>query len=316
MSRLRADLALLLAALLWGSTFVVQKVAFLDDTGAVATGADALGPLTFSGLRFLLGALVVLPLAVREARRARADARPVRAVDRLGFVLCGVMLFAGTITQQIGIIGTSVTNAGFLTALYVPLVPVLALFLFRRLPHWAVWPGVVGCTAGTWLLNGGRLDGFSEGDLWVIGSAVFWALHVICVGTFVERSGRAIGLACVQFVTVGVLGTGAAVLVEAPTWAAVSGAAFEIVYAGVLSVGVGYTLQVVGQRGAHPADAALILSSEMVFAALAAAVVLGERLAVAQWGGAALILAAILAVEMLPFLHTGRARVRGSAELR
>lgn len=309
MSRLTADLALLCAAIVWGSTFVVQKVAFLDETGAVAEGPDALGPLTFSGIRFLLGALVVLPLALREARRARSAGHgATRPVDRLGFVLCGVMLFLGTVTQQIGIIGTSVTNAGFLTALYVPLVPVLALVLFRKAPHWAVWPGVLGCTAGTWFLNGGRLDGFSDGDLWVIGGALFWALHVICVGTFVGRSDRPIGLACVQFLTVGVLGTAAALAIEAPTWAALSGATFEILYAGLLSVGVGYTLQVVGQRGAHPADAALILSSEMVFAALAAAIVLGERLTPAQGAGAALILCSIIAVEILPFLRKATRR--------
>ncbi|WP_404384639.1 DMT family transporter [Caenispirillum salinarum] len=303
--RLVADLTLLLAAAIWGSTFVVQKLAFVDEQGAVETGADALGPLAFTGSRFILGALVILPLALRERTRAPATTRPV---DRLGFVLCGVMLFAGSFTQQVGIIHTSVTNAGFLTALYVPMVPVLALFLFRKLPHWAVWPGVIGCTAGTWFLNGGRLDGFSDGDLWVIGGAIFWALHVICVGTFVARSDRPLGLACTQFLTVGVLGMAGAAALESPSVAALTGAAFEIAYAGILSVGVAFTLQVVGQRGAHPADAALILSSEMVFAALSAAIVLGERLTVAQMGGAGLILASILVVEALPFLRTKRRR--------
>lgn len=305
MSRLRADLTLLLAAMIWGSTFVVQKLAFVDDGTAEAAGGDALGPLAFTGIRFLLGALVVLPLALRETTRAEAPARPV---DRLGFVLCGVLLFAGSITQQIGIIGTSVTNAGFLTALYVPLVPVLGLFLLRRRPHWGVWPGVAGCMLGTWFLNGGDLTRMSEGDLWVVGGAVFWALHVICVGTFVGRTGRALTLACTQFATVGSVGLFAALLLEQPSWQAISGAWFEIAYAGVLSVGVAFTLQVIGQRGAHPADAAIILSSEMVFAALAGAIVLGERLHVDQYTGAGLILFSILAVEALPFLRRTAAR--------
>lgn len=303
--RLIADLTLLLTAILWGSTFVVQKLAFVDDTGAVATGDDTLGVLAFTGSRFILGALVILPLALRE--RARAPMVTARG-DRWGFVLCGVLLFVGSYTQQVGIIHTSVTNAGFLTALYVPMVPVLALILFRTLPHWAVWPGAVGCTLGTWFLNGGRLDGFSEGDLWVIGSALFWALHVIAVGTFVGRSSRPLGLACTQFFTVGVLGMAGAFMVETPSLGAMTDAAFEIGYAGVLSVGVAYTLQVVGQRGAHPADAALILSSEMVFAAIAAALVLGERLTLEQMAGAALILVSILVVEALPFLHAKRRR--------
>lgn len=306
MSRLRADLTLLLAAMIWGSTFVVQKLAFMDEEGAAAPVVPeegTLGPLAFTGIRFLLGALVVLPLALRETAKA---AEPARPVDRLGFVLCGVLLFTGSITQQIGIIGTSVTNAGFLTALYVPLVPILGLFLLRRRAHWAVWPGVAGCTLGTWFLNGGDLTAVSDGDMWVMAGAIFWALHVICVGTFVGRTGRALTLACTQFTAVGAIGLTAALLLEQPSWQAVSGAWFEIVYAGVLSVGVAFTLQVVGQRGAHPADAAIILSSEMVFAALSGAIVLGERLHVDQYAGAALILGSIVAVEALPFLHRPR----------
>lgn len=309
--RLIADLTLLLTAVLWGTTFVVQKLAFVDEQGAIETGDDALGALAFTGSRFILGALVILPLALRE--RTRSTAATTRG-DRLGFILCGALLFAGSYTQQVGIIHTSVTNAGFLTALYVPMVPVLALMLFRKLPHWAVWPGVAGCTVGTWFLNGGRLDGFSSGDLWVIGSALFWASHVIAVGFFVGRSERPLGLACTQFFTVGVLGMSCAFLVETPTLGALTGATFEIVYAGVLSVGVAYTLQVVGQRGAHPADAALILSSEMVFAAIAAAIILDERLSLEQMTGAGLILASILIVEALPFIHAKR-RQRGSASM-
>lgn len=306
MSRLRADLTLLLAAMIWGSTFVVQKLAFLDDAGAAAPAVPedgALGPLAFTGIRFLLGALVVLPLALRETGRAPAPAQPI---DRLGFVLCGVLLFTGSITQQVGIIGTSVTNAGFLTALYVPLVPILGLFLLKRRPHWAVWPGVLGCMVGTWFLNGGDLTAVSDGDLWVMAGAVFWALHVICVGTFVGRSGRALTLACTQFATVGAIGLTAALLLEQPSWSAVSAAWFEIAWAGALSVGVAFTLQVIGQRGAHPADAAIILSSEMVFAAISGAVVLGERLHPDQYLGAALILGSILAVEALPYLRRPR----------
>lgn len=308
MSRLRADLILLLAAMIWGSTFVVQKLAFLDEAGEATAAVPqdgALGPLAFTGIRFLLGALVVLPLALRETARAEAAARPV---DRLGFVLCGVLLFTGSITQQVGIIGTSVTNAGFLTALYVPLVPLLGLFLLRRRPHWAVWPGVAGCTLGTWFLNGGDLTGMSQGDLWVTAGTVFWALHVICVGTFVTRSGRPLTLACSQFVTVGTVGLIAALLLEQPSWQSISAAWFEIAWAGCLSVGIAFTLQVIGQRGAHPADAAIILSSEMVFAALAGAIVLGERLAPDQYAGATIILVSIIAVEVLPFLHKRKVR--------
>lgn len=300
MSRLTANLLLLAAAALWGSTFVVQKTAFdgFGDDGAI-------GPMAFTGARFLLGALVVLPLAWREGRLA---AGPVRRLDRLGFVACGGALFSGSLLQQIGIIQTSVTNAGFLTGTYVPLVPVLALLLWRRRPHWVVWPAALGCVAGTWLLNGGSLTRFAPGDVWVLAGAVFWALHVTLVGIFVTRSDRPLTLASTQFVVAGLCGVVAAVAVEPVSVTGFSGAAGEILYAGILSVGVAFTLQVIGQRNTHPAAAAIILSSEMVFAALAGAIVLGERMALGQAFGAAVILGCIVAVEVLPVLRRPQAQ--------
>lgn len=298
MSRLTANLLLLVAAALWGSTFVVQKTAF-DDFGA----ADSIGPMAFTGARFLLGALVVLPLAWREG--AGADV-PVTRLDRVGFVACGGALFMGSLLQQIGIIHTSVTNAGFLTGTYVPLVPVLALLLWRKRPHWIVWPAALGCLGGTWLLNGGSLTRFAVGDLWVLAGALFWALHVTLVGIFVTRSGRPLTLASTQFAVAGLCGVVAAGIAESTSVAALSGALTEILYAGILSVGVAFTLQVVGQRNTHPAAAAIILSSEMVFAALAGAIVLGERLAPGQALGAAVILGCIVAVEVLPALRRPR----------
>lgn len=304
MSRLRANLTLLLAAMIWGSTFVVQKIAFMGETGEADMGGNAgAGPLVFTGARFLLGALVVMPLALRERRRAP---RPLTRGDMLGFVLCGLALFTGSFTQQIGIIYTSVTNAGFLTGLYVPMVPVLALLLFRHWPHWAVWPAAVGCVAGTYLLNGGTLTKFAEGDLWVLGGAVFWALHVTFVGIFVSRCHRPLALACMQFFTVGVVGIAAGLVIEQPSLTAFGDIAFEVVWAGVMSVGIAFTLQVIGQRHTHPAAAAIILSSEMMFAALSGAVFLGERLGPGQLGGGAFILASILVVELIPYLRRPR----------
>lgn len=303
MSRLRANLTLLLAAMIWGSTFVVQKIAFMGEDGGAADADAAVGPFAFTGARFLLGALVVLPLALRERRRA---ARPLDRWDALGFVLCGLALFTGSFTQQIGIIYTSVTNAGFLTGLYVPMVPVLALLLFRHWPHWAVWPAAVGCVIGTYLLNGGTLTRFAAGDLWVLGGAVFWALHVTFVGIFVARCHRPLALACVQFLTVGLAGLAAGAVVEQPSLAAFADIGFEVLWAGFMSVGIAFTLQVIGQRHTHPAAAAIILSSEMMFAALSGAIFLGERLGPAQLGGGAFILAGILAVELAPFLRRPR----------
>lgn len=303
MSRLQANLTLLLAAMIWGSTFVVQKIAFMGEDGGGADADAAVGPFAFTGARFVLGAMVVLPWALRENRRA---ARPLDRWDALGFVLCGCALFAGSVTQQIGIIHTSVTNAGFLTGLYVPMVPVLALLLFRHWPHWAVWPAAVGCVAGTYLLNGGTLTRFAVGDLWVLGGAVFWALHVTLVGIFVTRCQRPLALACIQFLAAGIAGVTAGMAAEQPSLAAFASVGFEVLWAGVMSVGIAFTLQVIGQRHTHPAAAAIILSSEMLFAALSGAIFLGERLGPAQLGGGLLILACIIAVELAPFLRRAR----------
>jgi drug/metabolite transporter (DMT)-like permease len=300
MSRLQANLVLLLTAFIWGTTFVVQKLAVVDS----ATSADALGPLTFTGLRFVMGALVILPFALREGRRA-AQVVPPRRLDRrdiLGFATCGLALCLGAATQQIGIIHTTVSNAGFLTALYVPIVPILALVAFRRWPHWATWPAAACCALGAFCLNGGKLDGFSDGDLWVLVGTLFWASHVVVVGLAVSRSNSPLRLALVQFVVCGVLSLTAGLLSEPLTLHAITSNAFELAYAGILSVGVAYTLQVVGQGHTHPAAAAIILSSEMLFAAIAGALVLGERLSSLQIIGATLILSAILVVELMPFV--------------
>lgn len=308
MSRLSANLLLLLAAAIWGSTFVAQKLAFVGIDGkAVADPDSAIGAFAFTGARFLIGALVVLPLALREARRATG------ALDRkgqLGFVACGAALFLGAWLQQEGIIRTSVSNAGFLTGLYVAMVPVMAWGLFGRRPIWAIWPAVVACVGGTYLLNGGTLSALSEGDMWVLVGALFWALHVNLVGLVVVHTQRPLTLAASQFLVAGILGLGLAAPLEAPGIAAFVTAAPEILYAGALSVGVAFTLQVVAQRYTHPAAAAVLLSSEMVFAALAGAIVLGERLAPVQMAGGALILAGIIAVEVLPILWRQRRRAQ------
>ena len=306
MSHIRASLLLLLCAAIWGTTFVAQKTAFLPDAG----GGERLGALGFTGLRFLLGMMVVLPFALREAR---TTATPLSRADRWGFFWCSAVLFAGAVIQQIGIIGTSVTNSGFLTALYVPLVPIVAWLLCARPAHWVVWPAAAGSLLGTWLLGGARFADVTPGDLWVMLSAVFWAFQVTLVGLHAARSGRPLTLAAVQFAGCGGLAVAAAAVFEPLSLAAVRATAPELLYAGGLSVGVAFTLQVVGQRYTHPATAAIIMSSEAVFAALAGAMVLGESLGLLGLAGAALILASLIAVELIPLRcpHPGQSGAAG-----
>lgn len=295
MSRAQANALLLLAAVIWGSAFVGQVL-----------GMAGVGPLSFTGLRFLLGALVVLPLAWRERRALQAQGHAPGAPALRWIGLLGALLCTGVVMQQIGLMSTSVTNAGFLTALYVPLVPLLAWAFQRQAPHWSVWPAAAGCLGGTWLLTGGSVAAAANlgtGDLWVLASALPWAVHVLLVGQVANRLRGAYGLACGQFLVCGVAATAAGLALEPITLQGLATAAGAIAYTGVLSVGVGFTIQVVGQRHAHPADAAIVLSSETVFAALFGALFLGDRLSAVGLMGCGLILASIVGVQTLPLLR-------------
>ena len=292
LSRSQANILLLLAAVIWGSTFVIQKLVFIGDS--------QLGLFTFTALRFGLGALVVLPLAWYESAKAL---EPINGQTLLIFSCVGAVLFGALVLQQSGINLTSVTNAGFLTGLYVVIVPGLALVLFRKQPHWSAWPSSGGCLGGIYLLNGGSLSEISTGDLWIIFSSFFWALHVVLVGVFAASSGRPLTLACIQFSAGGLLALICTITFENPTLVVIMAFWPEILYAGAVSVGIAFTLQVVGQRYTHPADAAIILVLEMPFAALAAALILEERLSTMGLIGCCVILSSVLCAEVLPLLR-------------
>ena len=218
----------------------------------------------------------------------------------------GLILYLGVIIQQVGIKYTTVTNASFLTALYVPLVPVFALILWRRPPHWVIWPSATGCLVGTYFLSGGDLAALNIGDIWVIGSALFWALHVLFIGRVVSKTQQPVLLATVQFAICAILATAAAFVLESPDLTSLELAMDGILYAGLVSVGVGFTLQVVAQRHTPPADTAILLSMEAVFAAAAGAWFLDERLPALGLAGAGLILASVLAAELLPLMRKKR----------
>lgn len=303
MNRSQANLLLLAVAVIWGSAFVAQ-----------AEGMAGVGPLTFTGIRFLLGTAIVLPLAWREWQLLAArGARPVPA-DALGISALGLLLMLGAALQQIGIASTTVTNAGFLTALYVPLVPLLAWLILRTRPHWSVWPTSLGCLGGTWLLSGAEALDPLVGDAWVIASSVFWALHLLFVGRIADRIAAPFLVACGQFLVCGLISLLCAGLSEVITLAGIRQALLPIVYAGVVSVAIGFTAQVVGQRYAQPADAAIILSAETVFAALFGFLLMGDRLNASGVAGCALILVCIVVVQVAPMtLAAHQARANGRA---
>ena len=288
MSRTTANFLLILVAMVWGGAFVAQN-----------HGMDHMGPLMFTGVRFLMGALVVTPLVWRERRQIVAERRKRTWRDTAQIAGLGVLLSLGANLQQIGIGGTSVTNAGFLTAVYVPLVPVLGWLLFRQLPHWSVWPGVLACLLGAYLLSGASGFDIGAGDLWVIAAAIPWAFHVLLVGRVADRLHAPYLVACGQFFICGLMALLWGLAVEPLDWDGIQAAAIPLAYAGFASVGFAYTAQVVAQRFAHATDAAIVLSSETLFAALCGYWWMGDRIGARGLLGCALIFISMMAVQLL-----------------
>ena len=286
MTRLQADLLLVMSAAIWGIAFVFQK-----------TAMDHVGPVTFVTCRSVVAALALWPVALLEARQAKAPA-DVTGVWRIGLI-AGVAFFVAGVLQQKGIVTATVSNSGFLTALYVVIVPLLAWAWHRKSPSPAVWPAVTMSFAGTWLLGGGTIGGLSQGDLLVALSALFWAVHVIIVGVS-GRYARPVALTAIQFSAVGVLGAICALILEPPSLAAIRGAAVEIAYVGILSSALSFTLLAIALRHTPPSEAAVLVSLETVFAVIAGGLALDERLSLVGWIGAALIFSATLAVQLAP----------------
>ncbi len=295
---------LLITAAVWGFAFVAQRV-----------GMTHLGPFSYQGVRFLLGAAVLLPIALAAAARARSRAGPARAVaarpaaapsDAGGAaapspgaprlwrdgLLAGLLLFGGSSFQQVGLQYTTAGNAGFITGFYVVLVPLLGGFLGYRSERRG-WLGALIAVAGLYLLSitsGFRLQ---RGDAFIIACAVFFALHVLVLARIAPRH-RAVNLAVVQYAVCGVVSIAVALGFEGMSAAAVLRSWAPIAYGGIMSVGVAYSLQIVGQRRAHPTHAAIVLSLEGMFAALGGWLLLSEVLTPREGAGAALLVVAML----------------------
>jgi drug/metabolite transporter (DMT)-like permease len=284
--RLRADLTLLLVALVWGCAFAAQRFA-----------AQYTGPFLFNGVRFFLGALVLLGVWLVSGRR-RAPL-PTRRGAWGWAVAGGGLLFAASALQQAGMRWTTAANAGFLTALYVVLVPVLLLLLQRQRSGWRVWAAVGLAMLGTYFLSGLQKLQLNPGDALEVLGAVTWALHVILVAHVAQRL-EPLSFSTGQFLVCGALNLALGLVLEHGAWPGLARSVWAIAYTGIFSVGVGYTLQVVAQRHAPPTDAALILSLETVFAALGGWLLLGELLGPWQWVGGALILGAVLLAQIRP----------------
>ena len=292
LNRFSATLLLMFATMLWGFAFIAQKYAI-----------GHMGPLTYNGARYILGGLCILPLALREYKR-RGLILSLRQWWLIGFL--SFNFFMASYLQQFGLEFTTVTNAGFLTGFYVFFVPAILLIVFRTAPHPIVWLCAPLALTGLFFLNGGHLDNMNFGDIVIVACAVFWGLHVLMLGYLARDTGLPVLVSCLSFLAAGFAAELGSFIFETPTIEGIMGGWVEIVYAGVFSTAIAFTLQAVGQVYVPPANAAIILSGEALFAALGGAVILGERLSGVGYLGAGLIFLAIVMVETVPALFRHR----------
>ncbi|RKZ19472.1 EamA family transporter [bacterium] len=285
-TRRNANLMLLVAAAIWGFAFVAQRV-----------GMRHLGPLGFNGVRFALGALVLLPLVVAGRRRRSSVIKSSPLPWRIGLV-AGFLIFGGSTLQQWGLVWTTAGKAGFITSLYVVFVPLLGLLWGQKTGR-GPWFGVALAAVGLYLLSARGLTSIAPGDGMVLIGAIFFAGHVQWVGRWVGEV-QPLELALLQFAVCSLLSLVGAFIFEVVTWQAISAAAVPILYAGVMSVGAAYTLQVMAQRHARPAPAAVILSLESVFAALGGGLLLAETMPLKGWIGCALMLGGVMVAQLEP----------------
>ncbi len=263
---LKSDILLLVTATIWGFAFVAQRA-----------GMEFVGPFTFNAVRFFLGALVLSPfLWVGRKRPHPSRHYTISRPFLLGTAAAGTVLFLGSSFQQVGIVYTTAGKAGFITGLYVILVPILGLPLGHR-TDLKTWAGALLAVWGLYFLSLHGNFQIQMGDFFVLLSAFFWASHVLLIDNLSPKFDT-MRLAFVQFFICSVLSLGAALLTEKIAWEPILRAGIPVLYAGVLSVGIAYTLQVVAQKHAHPSHAAIIMSLESVFAAVGGWLVLGERL--------------------------------------
>jgi drug/metabolite transporter (DMT)-like permease len=274
--RLKADLTLLFVSMLWGSAFVFQRI--VGEQGGV---------YYFNGMRFLLGALILLPFIRKR--------KPVPRGQWLWMSIAGAILFIASALQQAGMQYTTAGNAGFITSLSVVIVPFVLLIGWRERPRRLAVVAVIMGGVGAYLLSTGGSFKVQKGDALELAGAFFWALHLVLLGKFALRF-ESIPFAAGQFVLAGLLNLFAGLILEKPL---INGAVVgAVVYTAVFSVGIGYTLQVWGQRFTPPTDAALILSLEAVFAVLSAWLFLSETLALIQIIGCVLILGGVLLTQL------------------
>ncbi len=286
--KMGSNVLLGLAAFIWGIAFVAQRV-----------GMDYVGPFTFNAARFIIGGLVLIPCVFymrKNGETKKENRKGEKKASIIGGICCGIALFTASSLQQIGISYTTVGKAGFITALYIVIVPLLGIFMKKRV-SWTVWISVVIATVGMYLLC--ITDGFQigKGDVYVFFCAIVFSFHILVIDRF---SGEADGvfLSCIQFFVCGAISAFLMFAFETPSLRAIADARLPLLYVGIFSSGIAYTFQIIGQKGLNPVVASLIMSLESVISAIAGWVILGQTLSGREIAGCAVMFLAILIAQI------------------
>ena len=279
-------LCLVVCTLIWGTTFVAQD-----------SGMDNIGPFTFNSVRFFVGFLAVLPFFFFfEKKKIKIEkSKFYKLIIPVGF-----FLFLGTVFQQVALIYTDIANAAFFTIFYVPMVPIIVYFLFADKLHWSIWPSVFACVLGGYLLSDISNSVVRLGDTLVFIGAIFWALHIIYIGKIIKQFDLPFFIAMLQNLIVALLSFLLVVMFEEIDFAKIKLETIEILYAGILSGGAAFALQLFGQRNISAAPAAIVMSLEGVFAAIAAWIILNQILGINNIIGCSLILGGVLLSQLAP----------------
>ena len=296
-----SNICLIGASLIWGTAFVAQT-----------TGMDHIGPLTFTNIRFLIGGLIVFPLAIKEIPRFKKLLKKKKLF--IIIFLTGLSLLLGTFLQQYALQYTKIGNAAFLTILYVPFVPIISRFILKKKIHWSIWLSVSVCLIGSYYLTVENSFDAQFADFLVIICALFFALHCIFIDEYFEIVDAPFTLATSQFLLCFFYSLPFVFIFENPTLIGIKKEIFELLYVGVLSSGVAYTLQIIGQRYVKPSTAAITFSLEGVFGSLAAWIILSQFLTTIQIFGCFLILVGVLTAQLIPLINKEAASSRYYSE--
>ncbi len=292
MSKTTSLFSALLCTFIWGTTFIAQD-----------TGMDDIGPFTFNAVRFFVGFLAIIPLAILfEVKKFRLEFEIDLKTFLILSFLIGVSLFLGSALQQIALLYTDVANAAFFTIFYVPMVPIIIYFYRRKSLHWSVWPSVILCLIGGYLLTNFQDATVRLGDSLVILGALFWSSHIIFTGIIVTKYNLPLTLGAIQTLIVALLSFIIGLIYEEFVIRNIMNEIDSILYAGILSGGFAFVLQIYAQKNITPAPAAIIFSLEGVFATIAAWFLLNQLLGINNLLGCFFILCGVLLSQLLPLM--------------